>query len=126
MFNYRTLAFGLGFGLLDSIALPIVKGVSIGWNPMYMIIPFLMYAASPFIFLWGLKGGETLTILNLVWDLTSDITITLIGLYFFKERLPPLKMLGLFVSIFGLFLMTYEGNGWNDWLAKTIGGIFKL
>lgn len=125
MLNYRTLAFGLAFGLLDAIALPIVKGVSIGWNPMYMLVPFLMYAASPFIFLWGLKGGETLTILNLVWDLTSDITITLIGLYFFKERLPPLKKLGVLFSFIGLFLMSYEGNGWNEWLVKNSGGLFK-
>jgi hypothetical protein len=38
MINTHTMLYGLAFGALDSIALPIVKGVSIGWNPAWMLI----------------------------------------------------------------------------------------
>jgi drug/metabolite transporter (DMT)-like permease len=119
MLNWRTIGFGLAFGTLDSIALPIIKGVSTGWNPLYMIIPVLLYGASPFLFLKALEK-ETLTIMNLVWDLTSDLIVSFIGLVIFAERLPPLKAIGVLFSFIGLFLMSYEGNGWNDWLAAQV------
>ena len=118
MFNWRTLMFGLGFGLLDAVSLPIIKGVSLGWNKLYMVIPFLCYAFSPFLFLKALSG-ESLTIMNLVWDLSSDVTVTLIGLFAFGEKIPIVKFSGLLLSLVSLFLMTYEGNGWNKYL---IGG----
>lgn len=117
MINWRTIGFGAAFGLMDSIVLPIVKNVSQGWNPLWMIVPVLLYGASPFLFLKALEQ-ETLTIMNLVWDLTSDLIVTFIGLVVFAERLPPLKLLGVVFSFIGLFLMTYEGNGWNEFLAR--------
>lgn len=108
--------FGVLFGAIDATSLPIIKNVSLGWNFKWMIVPFLLYAASPFLFLKGL-ATETLTILNLVWDLSSDLIITLIGLLVFKETIPPLKLLGVALSFVALFLMSYEGDGWNTWLA---------
>ncbi len=127
MLNWRTLLFGLGLGLLDSIALPLIKTVSLGANPMLMIIPTLVFALSPFIFLAALKW-ESLTIMNLVWDLTSDVIVTLIGVFLFREYIPPVKMLGVALSFVSLFLMTYEGNGWNEFLethAKRVVEVFK-
>lgn len=116
MLNLRTLLFGVLFGAIDATSLPIIKNVSLGWNFKWMIVPFLLYAASPFVFLKGL-ATESLTILNLVWDLSSDLIITLIGLVVFKETIPPLKLLGVALSFVALFLMSYEGDGWNTWLA---------
>ena len=117
MLNWRTLAYGLGFGLLDATALPIVKGVSTGWDPAWMIIPTLMYAATPSILLTALRE-ETLTIMNLVWDLTSDITVTIVGLVVFAEKISPIKMLGVFVSFIGLTLMTWESVAVNGFLSR--------
>lgn len=124
MLNYRTLLFGLMFGIIDAIVLPITKAVHNGLNPWAMLIPVVVYATTPLLFLKGLTG-ETLTILNLVWDLTSDITITLVGLFFFREKIPPLKLLGVFFSFIALFFMTYEGNGWNDWLLMKYNSVMK-
>ena len=103
------------FGLFDSVALPVIKSVSLGANPFLMVIPTLIYAASPFVFLSALRR-ESLTIMNLVWDLTSDIIVTLIGIFLFRETIPPVKMLGVAFSFVALFLMTYEGDGWNEFL----------
>ena len=89
-----------------------------GWNPWWLLVPVALYAISPFIFLSALKSGETLTIMNLVWDLTSDVVITIIGLLIFAEKLSPVKLLGVCFSFVSLFLMTYEGNGWNTFLAE--------
>ncbi len=115
--SWRTLGYGLGFGALDATALPIVKGVSRGWNPLWMAIPVLLYAASPFLLLSALRQ-ETLTIMNLVWDLTSDVVVTLIGLLVFGETLSPVKGLGVATSFVALTLMSYESHTVNDFLTR--------
>jgi multidrug transporter EmrE-like cation transporter len=76
-----------------------------------------LYGMSPLIFLKALEK-ETLTIMNLVWDMTSDLIVTLIGIFVFAEKLSPLKLLGVALSFVSLFLMTYEGDGWNDYLTR--------
>lgn len=131
MFNWRTIAFGLLFGFLDSLALPLIKNVSLGWSFKWMAVPAILYAASPFIFLSALKK-ESLTIMNLVWDLTSDVIVTLIGLFIFSEKLPPVKMFGVVLSLLSLLMMTYEGDGWNEFIsrnynkvAETFGGFLR-
>ena len=116
MINWRTLLFGLGFGLIDSIALPITKAVSNGLNKWFMVIPMIFYAFSPLVFLKALSS-ESLTIMNLVWDLSSDLIVTLIGLFWFKESVSPVKLLGVALSFVSMFLMTYEPNGWNEFLS---------
>ena len=123
MFNLRTLLFGVIFGLLDATGLPVVKAVSNGMLSIkWMILPFLLYASSPFIFLKGLQG-ETLTILNLVWDLSSDLIITVIGLFFFGETIGYTKALGVCLSFVSLFLMSYESEAFENALA---GGMRRV
>ena len=41
----------------------------------------------------------------------------------FGETLPPMKALGVFVSLLGLFLMTYEGDGWNAYLSRNFRNV---
>lgn len=123
--NWRTLAFGLGFGLMDSIALPIVKGVSMGWDPAWMVVPALLYAGSPFLFLTALRQ-ETLTIMNLVWDLTSDLIVTFIGLIIFAETISPIKALGVGLSFLGLMLMSWESHTVNEFLSRNFTAVKEV
>jgi multidrug transporter EmrE-like cation transporter len=115
--NWRTLAYGLSFGALDATALPVVKAVSKGANPAWMIVPVLLYGASPFLLLSALRQ-ETLTIMNLVWDLTSDVVVTFIGLIIFGETISPVKGLGVAASFIALTLMSYENHALNDFLTR--------
>lgn len=108
MFKWRTLLFGLVFGLIDALSLSLVKGISHGWSKLLMVIPIALYAINPVIFLQALSG-ESLTIMNLVWDLVSDVIVTAIGLFVFSETLPPIKLAGVCLSFLSLALMTYEG-----------------
>jgi multidrug transporter EmrE-like cation transporter len=119
MINWRTITYGLTFGTLDAIALPIVKGVSIGWDKAWMLIPVLMYASSPFILLSALRE-ETLTIMNLVWDLSSDLLVTFIGIFLFAESLSPIKFLGVCFSFMALFCMSYESASVNEFLTSNL------
>jgi multidrug transporter EmrE-like cation transporter len=127
MINWRTLLFGLGFGLIDSIALPITKAVSNGLNKWFMVIPMVFYAFSPLVFLKALSS-ESLTIMNLVWDLSSDIIVTLIGLFVFSEKISPVKLMGVLIGMCSLVLLTYDSPAWNGFLAENFhmsGGIFE-
>ena len=126
MLNLRTLLFGLMFGILDAIRLPVIKGVNTGlFSYKWMFVPFLLYAASPFLFLQGLKG-ESLTILNLVWDLTSDVIVTVIGLGFFAESISSTKMLGVCLSFIALFLMSYEGGVLTEAIDSNVAKLKKV
>lgn len=116
-FNWRTISYGLGFGALDATALPVVKAVSKGAHPAWMIVPVLLYGASPFLLLSALRQ-ETLTIMNLVWDLTSDLIVTFIGLIVFGETISPVKGLGVATSFIALTLMSYENHAVNDFLTR--------
>jgi multidrug transporter EmrE-like cation transporter len=123
MLNARTLGFGLLFGSLDAIVLSTVKNVSSGFLSFkWMAFSALLHSLAPFLFLQGLKG-ETLTILNLVWDLSSGIIITAIGLLYFAESLSYTKILGLLFSFVALFFMSFESQPFESVLA---GGVRKI
>jgi len=107
MFNLRSLAFGLTLALMDAISFPFVKNVSMGLNPIWMIVPTILYSFTPYVLLQSLKM-ESLVIMNLLWDLSSDIVVTLIAVLFFKEHLSPIKMVGVCLSFVSIFLMSYE------------------
>lgn len=113
-FNWIALLFGGMLASIDAIALPILKGVkSSGWPRWMLAIPVGIYAMDPLIFYTAL-GFESMTVMNLLWDLMSDVIVTLVGLLYFKEVLPLTKKVGVVLSFISMFLMTYEGDGWSE------------
>jgi multidrug transporter EmrE-like cation transporter len=48
---------------------------------------------------------ETLTVMNLLWDMTSDVLVTAVGLLYFEETLSPRKMLGVVLSFIAMCLL---------------------
>jgi multidrug transporter EmrE-like cation transporter len=106
-FKWTSLGFGILLSLVDVIAFPIVRYVSLGSNPYLMILPVLLYGMSPFILLQSLKM-EGLAVMNLLWDTLSTITITFICIAFFKEKLTFAKITGMVLSIISITLLTYE------------------
>ena len=73
-----------------------------------MIIPTLGYALQPWIFLSALKG-ETMTVMNLIHDLTSDVLVSLVGLLYFGEKLGRIRSIGLLLGVISLCLLAYKG-----------------
>jgi len=122
LLNWRTVTFGLALASIDSVGLPILKGVSRGWNWMWMVIPITLYACTPLVFLSALST-ESLVVMNLVWDLMSGVLVTAIGLFFFAETLSPLKLLGVCFSFISIVLMTVERKGMDRWLEEAFHGL---
>lgn len=107
MFNLDALRNGLTMAALDVTAFPIVKYVSMGLNPMWMFIPVCMYAYAPILLLKSLKH-ETLTVMNAMWDVMSNVLVTCVGLFYFGEKVSWTKLCGVILSIISIGLLSYE------------------
>lgn len=94
---------------IDVFMLSILKLISTGaiTNMWWMAIPTIIYATQPWIFLQSLRI-ETMIVMNLLWDLISDVFVTANGLIFFKEKISKIKMVGVFFSLIGIYLMSCE------------------
>jgi drug/metabolite transporter (DMT)-like permease len=67
-------------------------------------VAMLVYGFQPLIFYNALKISS-LTIMNLMWDLSSDVIVTLIGLFVFKETLSLKQKLGVGLGLIAIFLL---------------------
>ena len=89
--------------------MPITKMVSKGTLGLgWMGLATLIYALDPWVFLLSLKG-ETMAIMNMVWNMASNIVITYTGLILFGEKISVVKSIGIILSFVSILLMTYEG-----------------
>ena len=102
------LTFAAFMATVDTLMLSGIK--IIGTKAKYlkwMIVPTIVYAIQPWIFLSALKF-ETMTVMNLVWDLMSDVLVTIVGIYYFGEKLGPVKSLGVFTALISIALLAYD------------------
>ena len=109
MFKLGTLFYGICLAGIDVLAFPFVKYVSMGMNPVWMIVPVVLYAIDPLILLQSLHH-ENIAIMNLVWNLMSNMLIAFMGVAIFQETIPPLKWIGILFSMISIVLMTYEST----------------
>jgi len=101
-----TFMYGTLLALNDVFMMPFVKQIAHGgWSTWMLIFPMLAYALNPIIFYFALQH-ECMTTMNLVWDLTSDVLVTLIGITVFNERLSTRKYIGVALSFIAMCLMS--------------------
>ena len=115
--NWIPIAYGAVMAGIDVFKLSIIKTVSVSGMKMmkWMILPTLIYALQPWIFLSSLRF-ESLIVMNLMWDLISDILVTATGFLYFKEKIGPYKTLGVILSFVSIVLLSLEDGNWEDFL----------
>lgn len=115
--NWIPIAYGALMASIDVGMLSIIKVVSTNGMKMirWMILPTLMYALQPWIFLSSLRF-ESLIVMNLMWDLISNVLVTGAGFLYFKERIGPYKTLGVILSFVSIVLMSLQDGNWEDFL----------
>jgi multidrug transporter EmrE-like cation transporter len=112
-FKTIPLKYGLLMATIDVFMLSIVKYVSLDKRILrWMIVPTIVYAIQPWIFLQSLQF-ESLIIMNLLWDVISDVLVTLTGLIFFKESIGPYKLIGVLLSFISITLMSLDDGEWK-------------
>jgi multidrug transporter EmrE-like cation transporter len=67
----------------------------------------LVYSLQPLIFLKSLQY-ETMAVMNIMWDMMSDLYVALIGLFYFKEKITSVKMVGLSFAFIAIVLLSYD------------------
>jgi drug/metabolite transporter (DMT)-like permease len=98
------ILFAIFMASIDAIVLPIIKHVHDGNNNIQLLIlPVIIYALQPLIFYLSLSYS-TLTSMNILWDLMSDVIVTMIGLFYLKEVLPTTSKLGLLFAFIAIIL----------------------
>lgn len=108
MFNFIPVYYALFMSSIDAIVLSGLKEYSLGnYFPFMVPIAMLVYSMQPLIFLKSLNY-ETMTVMNVLWDITSDVIVSLIGLFYFKEGLTVHKKIGLVFALIGIAFMSYE------------------
>jgi len=106
-FNTLPIFFGTMMAIIDVIMMSGTKMIqektlSSAWTPALV----LLYSLEPLIFLKSLNH-EGIVIMNLTWDLISDILVTLQGILVFGETFRGLKMIGVGLSLISLALLSY-------------------
>ena len=103
------LIFALVMAGVDAVILSLLKLFSIGSITSYIVfvLAFIIYGCQPFIFYYSLKYSS-LTVMNLMWDLASDILVAFIGIMIFKENISNLQKIGI---LFGLVSLILLANG---------------
>jgi drug/metabolite transporter (DMT)-like permease len=111
MFDIIPLMFSGSMALIDSIVLSFLKAYSVGWVKWkgVIFVSMLFYSLQPVVFLQSLNYS-TLTVMNLLWDVTSDIVVTIIGLLYFKEKISSFKKLGVIFSLMSIILLSIDDN----------------
>lgn len=110
MMNLVPIAFASLMAFIDTIVLSGLKKYSTTEDHQYGIaIPLgmLIYSLQPLLFLQSLKF-ESMTVMNMMWDVMSDIYVTAIGLIYFKEKINRVKMVGLSFAFIAVFLLSYD------------------
>ena len=68
------------------------------------VFAFIVYGAQTIIFYKALSYAN-LTIMNILWDLTSDVLVTIIGLYYFKEATTFKQKIGIVMGGTAMLLL---------------------
>ena len=97
--------------IVDIFMMSVTKMVSIGSISSSVGIPLSisLYAMEPLIFLKAMKY-EGMVVTNLVWNLMSNIIVTLQGVLVFGESIKGLRWLGIAMSLLSLGLLAYTND----------------
>lgn len=110
-FSFLPIVFGFTMALLDVFMMSLAKFSSKGTLAYATALPIAtaIYAVEPYLFFKSLNY-ESLTAMNLIWDLTSDVIVTILGVFYFKESIHGLRWLAVLFAVFSLGLFAYTDS----------------
>jgi multidrug transporter EmrE-like cation transporter len=108
-FDLLPIFFGIVMALIDINMMGTLKFIDQGKLAYAIGLPIatLLYAFQPYVFLKAMSHSNMLTT-NLIWNLASNIMVTLLGVFFFKEKIKGLKWLAIGLSLFSLGIFAYS------------------
>ena len=110
-FNTLPIFFGVVMACIDIVMMGVVKMTSTGAFSVAVGLPLSMtlYALEPIVFLKAMSY-EGMVVTNLVWNLMSNILVTLQGILIFGESIRGLRWLGIAMSLVALTILAYTDD----------------
>ena len=107
-FDMLPIVFGIVMALIDISMMGTLKLVDQGKMAYSMGFPIatVLYAFEPYVFLKAMTHSN-MVVTNLIWNLASNILVTLTGVLFFGESIEGLKWLAIGMSLFSLAIFAY-------------------
>jgi len=107
-FDLLPFAFGFVMSVMDVVMMSTAKLVHSGRLSPSIGLPIstLVYAMQPYMFYRALDF-EDMIIVNLIWNLTSDTLVTLIGVFYFHEEIVGTRWLAMLASLVAIALFAY-------------------
>lgn len=68
-------------------------------------IAFLVYGLQSMVFYKSLDYS-TLVVMNMLWDVSSDILVSIVGFLFFREVLTKSQVAGVLLGMLSIFLLS--------------------
>lgn len=108
--NFSLLPIFLGtlMALLDLLMMGSIKMVHTGSMSSALGLPFAVgiYALEPLVFLKAMNY-EGMAVMNLIWNLMSDVLVTLQGVFIFGESIKGIRWLAIAMAIVSLAIFSY-------------------
>jgi multidrug transporter EmrE-like cation transporter len=111
VFSLTPIYIGVIMALIDIAMMGSIKMVSLNtlsWN-VGVPLAVILYGMEPLIFLKAMSF-EGMAVTNLVWNLLSNVIVTLCGVLIFGESIKGLRWLGIAMSLVALTLLAYTDN----------------
>jgi drug/metabolite transporter (DMT)-like permease len=104
--NISTYLYAFFMASIDAVVMPLLKAKKLGMLTGNWIFPLsaILYGSQPFIFYKSLSTNS-MTVMNILRDVTSDVLVTVIGIFIFGEVLSPIQWVGLVLAILGITLL---------------------
>ena len=102
------IVFGIVMALIDISMMGTLKLVDQGKLAYALGFPIatVLYAFEPYVFLKAMTHSNMVAT-NLIWNLASNILVTLSGVFFFGESIKGLKWVAIGLSLFSLAIFAY-------------------
>lgn len=105
--KFKALLFGLIMAIIDAIVLSLLKiqKTHQKYTNAFFVIAMIIYSLQPLIFYKGLTYAP-MSILNILWDLFSDLLVCIIGFVIFKEQLTTRQYVGIVLAFVSIILLS--------------------
>ena len=100
--------FAVMMTLVDIFMMGTVKLITLGKLPSWFFgLSMLSYGLQPMIFIQATRSGG-IALSNLIWNLMSNIIITVLGVFYFGEKMRGVKWIGVGMGLFAMVLLASD------------------
>ncbi len=109
MIQWYVLLFGFLLATIDTIVFPLLKlnylHIIKGYWPL--IVSFFLYGSQALLF-YKSFSYETMTVMNIFWNMASNIMVTLVGIFGLNEKISRRKILGIIIGFVSIYLLASD------------------